>query len=205
MTPARTLDVSHLPPYDISNHSLLWLGQFLMVLIEGSIFVILIAVYFYLRLGVDVWPPPGVRIPPPLFATLALVPLLASCWASYHASEASKSGDRRGMLVGMGVNLLLAFLFLVFRFLEWRRLNFLWSADAHGSIVWAILFLHTYDVIADMLMTAVLIVLVATRRCGPKQRLGVHVDGALWYFLVGIWIPLYGLIYWGPTLTGGGH
>jgi hypothetical protein len=24
----------------------------------------------------------------------------------------------------------------------------------------------------------------------------------LWYFLVGIWIPLYGVIYWGPRLVG---
>ena len=40
---------------------------------------VLIAIYFYLRLGVDVWPPPGVQLPNITMPTLALIPLLASC------------------------------------------------------------------------------------------------------------------------------
>jgi cytochrome c oxidase subunit I+III len=54
-------------------------------------------------------------------------------------------------------------------------------------------------------MTAVLIIIVASGRYGPRQRIGVHVDSVLWYFLVGIWIPLYVVIYWGPRLMGGGR
>ena len=63
-----------------------------------------------------------------------------------------------------------------------ERLNFTWASDAHGSIVWAILFLHSYDTVADMFMTVVLFVIVAERRYGEKQRLGVHVDSVVWYF-----------------------
>ena len=50
------------PPYDISSKAPLWWGQLLMCLIEGSMFCILIAMYFYMRLSVDVWPPPGVEV-----------------------------------------------------------------------------------------------------------------------------------------------
>ena len=142
-------------------------------------------------------------MPSPVFATAALIPLIASCWGSYLAGEAARADDRRGMLVGMGINLFLALVFLALRAVEWSRLNFLWSSDAHGSIVWAILFLHTYDVIADLLVTGSLMFFVAIRRYGPKQRIGIHVDSALWYFLVGIWIPLYLVVYWGPTMIGG--
>jgi hypothetical protein len=39
-------------------------------------------------------------------------------------------------------------------------------------------------------------------RSGPKQRLGVHVDSVIWYFLVAIWIPMYVTIFWGPALVG---
>ena len=35
-----------------------------------------------------------------------------------------------------------------------------------------------------------------------KQRLGVHVDSVLWYFIVLIWLPLYVAIYWGPHIVG---
>ena len=47
MTPARTLDVSGLPAFEISNRAPLWWGQLLLAVIEGTVFCILIAVYFY--------------------------------------------------------------------------------------------------------------------------------------------------------------
>ena len=203
MSERRTLDVSGLPPYDISNQSPLFWGQVLMCLIEGSLLCMLIATYFYLRLRVDVWPGPGVRLPSLTLSSLALIPLIVSCGGSYLASEAAKKDSRSGMLLGLGLNLAFAIVFLVLRAFAWNSLNFTWASDAHGSIVWSILFLHSYDIVADVLMTVVLMVIVASGRYGPRQRIGVHVDSVLWYFLAGIWIPLYGVIYWAPRLIGG--
>jgi cytochrome c oxidase subunit I+III len=200
MTERRTLDVSGLPPYEISNQSPLFWGQVLMCLIEGSLLCMLIATYFYLRLGVNAWPGPGVHLPGLVFSSWALIPLVASCFGSYLASEAAKKNSRGGMLFGLGLNLALASVFLVPRALEWNTLNFTWASGAHGSAVWAIPFLHSYDIVADMLMTVVLVVIVASGRYGPRQRIGVHVDSVLWYFLVGIWIPLYGVVYWAPSV-----
>ncbi len=199
----RTLDVSSLPAYTISSQSLTWWGQLLMCVIEGSLFCMLMAVYFYLRLGVDIWPPPGVRLPGIPFATLALIPLAASCIGSYWASEAAKKGNRQGMILGLALNLVLAIVFLALRGIEWRTINFTWASDAHGSIFWTILFLHTYDIIADLIMTFVLLLIVASGRYGEKQRVGVHVDSVVWYFLAGIWVPLYAVLYWGPRIIGG--
>jgi cytochrome c oxidase subunit III len=203
MSERRTLDVSGLPPYEISNQSPLFWGQVLLCLIEGSMLCMLIATYFYLRLGVDVWPGPGVRLPGLAFSSWALIPLAASCVGSYLASEGAKKDSRAGMLLGLSLNLGLAMIFLALRAVEWKSFNFTWASDAHGSIVWTILFLHSYDVVADLLMTTVLIVIVASGRYGPRQRIGVHVDSVVWYFLAGIWIPLYGVIYWAPRLIGG--
>jgi cytochrome c oxidase subunit I+III len=197
------LDVSGLPDYDITAQSPLFLGQLLMCVIEASMFCILIATYFYLRLGVDVWPPPGVPSPRPAVATWALLPLLASCLGSHLADKAAKKGDRGGMILGMLVNLLLAGIFVLLRAYQWRSLGFTWASDAHGSIVWAILFLHTYDFVADLLVTTVLVVILAIGKTGNRVRSAVHVDSVLYYFLVGIWIPLYAVVYWGPRLVGG--
>ena len=205
MSKRRTLDVSGLPPYDISSQSPLFWGQVLMCLIEGSLLCMLIATYFYLRLSVDVWPGPGVHLPGLTLSSWALLPLVVSCVGSYLASEAAKKNSRSGMLLGLGLNLGLAIVFLVLRGIVWNSLNFTWASDAHGSIVWTILFLHSYDIVADMLMTAVLIVIIASGRYGPRQRIGVHVDSVLWYFLVGIWIPLYGVLFWAPRIIGGGR
>jgi len=205
MTPASALDVGRLRPYEISNRAPLWWGQVILCAIEGSMFCILIAIYFYLRLRVDVWPPRGARLPDAAIASWALAPLILSMAGSYMASEAAKKDSRGGMIFGLAANLLLAGVFLVLRYLDWRGLNFNWASDAHGTVVWTILFLHTFDVVADLLMTLVLMIIIASGRYGPKQRLGVHVDSVVWYFLVAIWLPLYAVIVWAPRILGGGQ
>jgi len=194
----RTIDVSHLPPYEISNQAPVWWGQLCLTFIEGTMFLILIAAFLYTRLRVDVWPPPGDQFPHLLLPTLALIPLLVSAYGSYMATEAAKKDDRRGMIIGMVLNLVLAGVFFAMRVMEWHSLNFNWKADIQGSYVWAFLGLHSFDFIADCVFTIVLLVSVATGRYGEKQRIGVHVDSIVWYFLVGIWIPIYLVIYWGP-------
>jgi cytochrome c oxidase subunit I+III len=198
----KTLDVSHLPPYDISSQSPLWWGQLCIDFIEGSMFCILIAAFLYVRLRVDVWPPPGDQYPHLLLPTLALIPLLLSALFGYWASKAAKENNRRGMIFHMSMNLVLAAIFFVMRIFEWRSLNFNWQADAQGSYVWAFLGLHSFDFIADAVFTLVLLVIVLSGRYGEKQRLGVHVDTVVWYFLVAIWIPIYVVIYWGPRIFG---
>lgn len=202
MTQVRTLDVSGLPDWDVSSNSPLWWGQVLMAAIEGSMFCILIAMYFYIRQSVDMWPPPGTQLPHLLAPTLALIPLILSAAGSYWASEGAKKNDRAKMLTGLIANIVLAFLFLGLRLAEMQTLNFNWATDVHGSIFWTILFLHIIDALGDMLYTVVLIAIVALGHTGPKQRLGVHVDSIVWYFIVASWIPLYIVIYWGPHIVG---
>jgi cytochrome c oxidase subunit I+III len=202
VTESDAIYVGDLPAYDISNNSPVWLGQALMAVIEGSLFMIMIGAYFYLRISVDVWPPPGDQLPHVTTATLAFIPLALSCLCSWWASEGAKKNSRRQMLSGLISNVLLALVFLGFQAVAWHSLNFKWSADVHASVVWAILFLHTFDAVGDILFTVVLIVILALGRYGPKQRIGVHVDSVLWYFIAGIWLPLYVVIYWGPRFAG---
>jgi cytochrome c oxidase subunit 3 len=203
MTEPRVLDVSDLPPSSISNQAPLWWGQACIVAIEATMFSILIASYLYARLRMDVWPPPGDQFPHLTIPTIALIPLILSAVGSYWASEAAKKDDRRGMLLGLILNLVLAGIFFVMRLYEWRSLNFNWQTSQQGSYVWTILGLHTFDFGAGMLETLVLVFCIASGRYGQKQRLGVHVDSLVWYLVVAIWIPLYLVIYWGPKILEG--
>jgi len=198
----NTLDVGDLPPYDISSQSPLWWGQLCIAIIEGMMFAILIAAYLYVRLRMDVWPPPGDQYPHLLLPTLSLIALLISAPFSYLASEAAKRNDRAGMIRNLVLNLVFAAICFTLRILEWRSLNFNWQADAQGSYVWAFLGLHSFDFIADAIFTLVLLILILIGRYGEKQRLGVHVDSVVWYFLVAVWIPIYIVIYWGPHILG---
>src|ERR1041384_4212548 len=134
MTPQRTLDVSHLRAYEISSEAPLWWGQLFLTFIEGTMFGILIAMYFYIRLSMDMWPPPGVQLPRAGLAGIALIPLGVSALGSYIASEAAKKNDHGGMLLGLGLNVVLALLFLVLRYFAWDSFNFNWRTGAYGSI-----------------------------------------------------------------------
>ena len=198
----NTLDVSGLPPYDISSQSPLWWGQLCIDIIEGTMFSILIAAYLYVRLRMDVWPPPGDQYPHLLLPTLSLIALLISVPFSYFASEAAKRNDRGGMIRNLALNLVFAATCFILRIFEWHSLNFNWQADAQGSYVWAFLGLHSFDFIADGIFTVVLLFLILIGRSGEKQRLGVHVDSVVWYFIAAIWIPIYIVIYWGPHIFG---
>lgn len=202
MTADKTLDVSGLPDYSISTQAPLWWGQLWLAAIEGTMFAIMIAIYFYLRLSVDVWPPPGTQLPHVTLETVAWAPLLLSAVAAKYSSDAAKRNSRRAMAGWMTANVLLASVFLACRAVTWHSFNFTWQTDAHGSVVWAILFLHTFDMVADILYTCVLIAIVARGKYQDKLRVGVHVDTVVWYFLVAIWAPLYFVIYWGPRVAG---
>lgn len=202
MIAQRTLDVSDLPDYSISNQAPLWWGQLLLTFIEGTMFAILIAMYFYYRLSVDVWPPPGTQLPPLVVPSITVVMLLISCIGSYRASEAAKVDNRPGMIGWLVFNIVFAIADMILRIWAWSILNFNQATDIHGSIFWTILGLHTLDAVADILFTVVLLVILLIGVSGPRQRLGVHVDSIVWYFVVLIWIPLYVVLYWGPRFVG---
>jgi heme/copper-type cytochrome/quinol oxidase subunit 3 len=203
MMQRRYLDVSRLPAYSVDYNAPIWWGQVGVALIEGTMFCIFIATYFYVRLSMDTWPPPGDSMPRLIIPTLAWIPLLLSTGGSYWASEAAKKNDRFGMTLGLLVNFILGAVFLGMRAYSMKWFQFTWQNDAYGSVVWTILGLHTYDAIADLIFTAVLIAILLSGRIGPKQRQAVHVDSVVWYFIVLIWIPLYFVINWGQRWLGG--
>ena len=203
MTARHTIDVAGLPDFEISKNAPLWWGQVFLCFAEGSLLSIMIALYFYYRLQLGIWPPPGIGLPARLIPAISTALLVLSCIGSYVASEAAKRNNRPRMIFGLSLNLLLAFSALFFRALHWSSWNFNWKATAYGSVTWGIIFIHSFDVVADLLFTIVLLFFIVFVRSGPAQRLGVHVDSVVWYFLVGMWLALYVTIDWTPYFWGG--
>ena len=93
MRAQRTLDLSRLPAFAVSTDEPLFWGQVFLAFIEGTMFSIFIAMYFYIRLSYDMWPPPGIQLPPVAVPAISLVPLVVSALGSYLASEAAKLGQ----------------------------------------------------------------------------------------------------------------
>src|SRR4029453_7368339 len=90
MSSRPVIDVSPLPKFAFGHKGLVWWGTVGFMVIEGSMFVMALIVYFYLRLKVEEWPP-NVANPGISFATMNLVLILLSCIPNALAKKAAES------------------------------------------------------------------------------------------------------------------
>jgi heme/copper-type cytochrome/quinol oxidase subunit 3 len=97
---------------------------------------------------------------------------------------------------------LIGILLLVIRAFEFAYLNVLWTDNAYGSIVWALLFLHTTHIATDVGDSFVLTGLMFTRHGAEARRFVDVAENAMyWRFVWICWLPIYFVIYWLPRLT----
>jgi heme/copper-type cytochrome/quinol oxidase subunit 3 len=90
---------------------------------------------------------------------------------------------------------------LVIRGFEFNSLNVRWTDDAYGSIIWALLLLHTSHILTDWYDTVVLAFLVQTVEGYEGRRLvDVDENSLYWRYVWLLWIPIYLMIYWVPRL-----
>jgi len=194
------LDLSGLPEYAYGQRSVLWWATLGFCLIEGTAFALALVGYFYLRGKVNVWPPDNVKPPDLLWGTLNTGLLLASCIPNAlakHAAEREEIGPVRLWLVaalGFGAA------FSAVRGMEYTALNVRWDTDAYGSIVWALMFLHTTHIGTDVLDTAVLTALMLTREGRGRRFVDVSENAFYWYFVVLSWLPIYAAVYIAPRV-----
>ena len=199
MTARPALDVSRLPAYAFGPRGLLWWGTMGIVAIEGMMFAIFIVTYFYLRIYVPKWPP---NLPPPdlLYGTLNTLILLVSAVPNQWVKHAAARKDLRSVRLGLLICLAFAAAFLVVRAFEFTALHCSWDTNAYGSAVWTLLGFHTFHLVTDTLDTAVLTALLFTRRLTGRSFVDVDENAVYWYFVVGVWLPVYAVIYIAPRV-----
>lgn len=198
MSTRPVIDVSELPTYVFGHRPLTFWATLSMILMEGTMFVVLLVSYFFLRTTVPDWPP-GPTSPPDLFwGTLNTFVILASCVPNYFAERAAKRLDLGRLRLWMIVTLAFAVVFAVVRVYEFRALNCSYDQNAYGSIVWLNMGFHTAHLLTDMVDTVVLITLMFVGPVEGKRFVDVSENGIYWYFVVAMWLPLYAVIYVAP-------
>jgi cytochrome c oxidase subunit 3 len=202
MTFDPTIDVSDLPEHGFGHHEPIWWGNVVMIVIESTMFAMLVATLLYLRGNFPEWPPHGTA-PPDLGAgTANVIMLLASLVPAVWSSHVAEHGSRGRVTVLMWIVFGFCLATLALRALEFTGLHCRWDDHAYGSVVWTILGLHTGHLLAATLETAVLLVYLGRRELDAHHRLDLTLDSLYWYFVVGVWIPFYGLVYLFPRMTG---
>jgi heme/copper-type cytochrome/quinol oxidase subunit 3 len=201
LQPRFAHDVADLPTYKFGPSSLTWWGIIGFMVIEGAAFALAFATYFFLMGHEQGWPPEGRKAADLLAGTLFTIIIVASELPNTMIKKAAHEYDvrtiRRLMPIMVGVGVVL----LVIRGFEFNSLNCRWTDNAYGSIIWALLLLHTTHILTDWFDTVVLYALILTP-LGYEGRRLVDVDenSMYWRYVWLLWIPIYLLIYWVPRL-----
>jgi heme/copper-type cytochrome/quinol oxidase subunit 3 len=192
-------DLSTLPTFDFGPRSLIWWGTSGFMLIEGMGFVLAGGAYLYLMGRAPEWPPADTAPPDLLWGSLFTIGMVLSVIPNMLAKLAAEKLDKAAARLWVAVMIAAAILLLVLRAFEFPHLNCRWDVNAYGSIVWAVMLLHTTHLITDGADTSALGYFLFKEEPPDGERLVDVSDNAnYWNFVVVTWLPIYLLIYWVP-------
>jgi heme/copper-type cytochrome/quinol oxidase subunit 3 len=192
------LESTTLPRYVSGPRAVGWWGIAFLVVIELTVFGSLISSYFYLAGNSPEWPQDGLKPPELLLPSINSLLLLASVIPMAWAVKGIQKGDDRQLRIGLAIAFVMGLVFLVLKYIEYSDKSYTWATNAYGSIVWTIVGFHTAHVIATLLKTAAIWVLANQGYFRADRHVAVDGNALYWYFVVGIWVPLYGVLYWAP-------
>ena len=201
LEPRFTDDLSDLPNFKFGPSSLTWWGIIGFMVIEGAGFALAFAAYFFIMGHEQGWPPEGRIAPDILAGTIFTIVILLSEFPNAVIKKAAKAGDVPTIRLFLPVMVAVGVVLLIIRSFEFNSLNCRWTDDAYGSIIWALLLLHTAHILTDWLDTVVLCALMYTPVSYELRRWGdVDENSMYWRYVWLLWIPIYLMIYWVPRL-----
>jgi cytochrome c oxidase subunit 3 len=199
--PRFTEDVADLPTTKFGSSSLTWWGIIGFMVIEGTAFGLAFAAYFFLMGHEQGWPPEGRAAPDVLAGTLFTILILASEVPNTMIKKAAAARDVATIRLLLPAMVVIGVVLLIIRGFEFNSLNVRWTDNAYGSIIWALLLLHTTHILTDWFDTIVLTVLMRTPLAYEGRRLVDTDENSLyWRYVWLLWIPIYLMIYWVPRL-----
>jgi cytochrome c oxidase subunit 3 len=178
-----TLDVSGLPSVAFGHRNTSWLANVFYMTIEGMMFALMFATYFYLRTRSTNWPPG--HLPPALGygvanALVFLVSIIPAWIVKRRAPEHNRTTVRNGLFVLA----LFALAATVLRIFEFSALNCRWTDDAYSSTVWVLIGLHSGHLATELIETLVLLAISFTPRMEGTLLADAAINSDYWYFVV---------------------
>lgn len=195
-----TLNVKGLPEGGMGAAAPLWWGNIVLVTIEGMVFLLSIATYYYLRLTEQHWPPIRTELPDLLIGTVNVAIIALSALPMRLVQHRTRAYDRAGALRWLVAGLVLGASAIVLRAFEFEGFHCQWDTHAYGSAIWMMTGIHTVHLLSTVGETAVLGTWLFFNKLDDKHRLDIDVNSDYWFFVVWSWLAIYGVIYISPLL-----
>jgi cytochrome c oxidase subunit III len=202
MKPLRpTADAAALPSVTFGQRSMMWWGTLGFMTIEGWTIALLVAAYLYLRQNYSAWPPLRTPNPSLLIPTINIALMLVSIVPAWIAARAAGRLDTAAVKRWLVITCIIELPIIILRWWELWALNTRWDTTAYGTAAWTIVGFHTSLLLLDVLDTYGLTLFYFLRRQPMKSFSDTADNSFYWYFTVGIWIPIYLIVYVGPRVA----
>ena len=138
----------------------------------------------------------------PLVNTLIL--LTSGCTVTW-AHHALLKNDRRGLIIGLLLTVILGATFTVCQAIEYGHAGFSYAGHSYGSTFFMATGFHGAHVIIGTIFLAVCLLRAMKGHFTPKQHFGFEAAAWYWHFVDVVWLFLFACIYvWGAG-AGGEH
>jgi cytochrome c oxidase subunit 3 len=171
------------------------LGMLLFVGTEVMLFAGLISAFSIAKAGAPVWPPPGQPRLPVEETALNTMALIASGVVLHLARRAFGRDRRRARRLLLAAVLLGGF-FVGFQGVEWVALvsqGLTLTSSALGSFFYVIVGLHALHAVVALGLLGYAYLRLRRGWLASSQLATAEV---FWYFVVGVWPLIYGVVYW---------
>jgi len=174
-------------------------GMMLFIASEVMFFLAFFWAFFdfalYPRTGE--WPPEGVQtfdaFDLPLMNTLIL--LLSGTTVTW-AHAALLDGDRKNLLLGLGITILLGISFTALQAIEYSHAAFGFSDGIYSSTFYMATGFHGFHVLVGTIFLIVCWCRAYVGHFTPEQHFGFEAAAWYWHFVDVVWLFLFVCIYW---------
>jgi cytochrome c oxidase subunit 3 len=144
-----------------------------------------------------VWPPAGILTFDPFHVPfLNTMILLLSGTTVTWAHHALLRNDRRGMLVGLALTILLGISFTSFQALEYSQAPFHFTGGIYPSTFFMATGFHGFHVIVGTCFLIVCFFRALAGQFSPERHFGFEAAAWYWHFVDVVWLFLFVCIYW---------
>ena len=153
------------------------------------------------------WPPVGIEVLDPLHLPLFnTVTLLLSGTTVTWAHHALLHNDRKGLLTGLTLTVVLGAIFSYVQFYEYAHAPFAFSESIYGATFFMATGFHGFHVIIGTIFLLVCLIRAAAGQFTPTAHFGFEAAAWYWHFVDVVWLFLFFSIYvwgsWGAPLAG---
>jgi cytochrome c oxidase subunit 3 len=177
------------------------LGMVIFIGSEVMLFASLFTAYFMVRFNIaeDNWPPLNsagepFELPKVITGVNTLV-LVFSSFTIWYAEHSLRHGNRKGLMRGLGLTILLGATFLTVQINEYVHLGFTPADKAFGSTFYTLTGFHGAHVAVGLTILTFCFVRARVGDFSAKKMTPLAAGSIYWHFVDVVWVLLYILVY----------